>query len=1104
MFLLTETTHRMCIRYHPQIGHLFVPNIRARIPNEAGGYFVVTNSQGFRSDFEFTKQRGDAPRILMFGDSYTAGDNCSNPDRYSDRLARLLNAEVFNYGLSGSGIDQSLLIYREVARDVEADLIALCVGIDSIRRIQLTHRESIDRITRRRVLVPKPYFTLEEGRLVLHNVPVPRERPAVGSIATEAIAAGNHRGGFREALAKWYHDTPSLGWFRNWKGGGIPRLKAEIYRLSRVEPYPDFRSPETPGWKLMKAILEEFIREVSPLPVLLVPIPTFEYYLQGAQPVYQELFAQLEDPERGVHVLDVSTPLVRLPWETRQQLSLRMGGHFTPFANEKVAALMAEGIRERKLLGSSAASSNPRPVLARQKNADSLHILGLSCLYHNSAACLIRDGTIVAAAEEERFTRVKNDRRFPYQAVNYCLEEGGIDPGNLNAVVYYDNAAMTFERILHSQLAVGEKGEENWVRFLPAWVRYKLHLPRLIREYLNYDGVVLQELHHRSHAASAFYPSPYERAAILTVDGVGEWATASIGTGCGRQIRLLREMRFPHSLGLLYSAFTQFTGFKVNSGEYKMMGLAPYGEPRYVKQILDHLVDLKEDGSVELNLEYFGFLYQPSMTNERFAELFGGPARKPGSRITQREMDLAASVQAVTEEALLRMARHAHQLTAEKFLCLAGGVALNCVANGRLLREGPFEDIWIQPAAGDAGCALGAALDVYHNYFGKERELRCSTRPLQGGSYWGPSFSDDEIQSFLETFRYPYRKMSDAERTEFLVQCLLEGKVVGHFSGRLEYGPRALGARSILGDARNPAMQADLNLKIKYRESFRPFAPSVLAERVQDYFELDRESPYMLIVAPVRKERRRPAQRIQGEDMLPIVRQVRSDIPAVTHVDYSARIQTVVRVDHPAYADLLRRFEELTGCAVIVNTSFNVRGEPIVCTPSDAYRCFLRTEMNVLALGNYVLLKEEQPPWPERKGEGLENEDVTKVETSTQPEPLLRNLERVFRRDFLPLAHRLQARRAVLVTATFQRIPSTWCNFDSSRPSKRVFEFPAELDTAKPDPEAFAEAMLQYWSPGPATDALRPLLRKLIKIGLRYPPKKALEEEISESVYVMF
>jgi carbamoyltransferase len=1096
----------MLVRYHPTIGHIYVPNLRARLWNETGGYFVTTNALGFRSDIEYERKRGPVPRILMFGDSYTAGDNCANQDRYSDQLARMLGAEVYNFGLSGSGTDQHLLLYREFGRSIERDLVVICVQMDSIRRIQTSHRESIDRLMGQRVLVPKPYFRLENGGLVLYNVPVPRERPPAGTLSPATLPESRDLEGVREAALRFYRENLKLRRFRAWMRDEMGPVKSQVFRWIGAHPYPEFKMQDSPGWLLMKAILEQFVQEVAPTPVLIVPTPTFEYYLNGIEPVYQKFFAQLQNREQGVHVADVSTPLVKLPWKTRQRLSFRIGGHFTPFANERVARMLADEISERKLLAPRISSPNgARPTVAHapKPKGDSVCILGISCFYHNSAASLIRDGEIVAAAEEERFTRLKNDRRFPQHAANYCLEEGGIDGRELDAVVYYDNAALTFERILHTQLATGAGGEDNWLRVMPSWCRYKLYIPRLIRKYLQYEGPVLQEVHHRSHAASAFYPSPFERAAILTVDGVGEWATASIGVGREQEITLLREMRFPHSLGLLYSAFTQFTGFKVNSGEYKMMGLAPYGEPKYVDRILEHIVDLKEDGSVELNLEYFSFLEEPTMTNEKFARLFGGPARTPDSPITRREIDLARSIQVVTEEAMLRMSRLAHHLTGEKYLCLAGGVALNCVANGRLLREGPFADIWIQPAAGDAGCALGAALDVYHSYFGRERCPAASRRPLQGGSYWGPSFSQDEIAGYLDTHGYPYRKMSVTDRSDYLARCLNEGKVVGHFSGRLEFGPRSLGSRSILGDARNTGMQAALNLKIKYRESFRPFAPSVLAERVADYFELDRESPYMLVVAPVRKNRRKETPKLDGGDLLPKVRQARSDIPAVTHVDYSARIQTVARDDHPAYYDLIRRFEELTGCAVIVNTSFNVRGEPIVCTPAEAYRCFMRTEMHVLALGDYVLLKEEQPQWPEAKGESLESEDVTGAEKSSQPAALIDELRQIFRRSFLPIAQKLRQAGAVRMERAFRRVPSNWHECEWNGATQAIFEYPGALDLADPDARAFTESMLRQWDLG-AAQTLRPVIQEIVALGLKYPSEGALEEEVSESVYVMF
>ena len=594
-----------------------------------------------------------------------------------------------------------------------------------------------------------------------------------------------------------------------------------------------------------------------------------------------------------------------------------------------------------------------------------MNILGVSAFYHDSAAALVCDGRIVAAAQEERFTRKKHDSNFPVQAVRYCLAEGGVQPGQLDAVAFYDKPISKFSRILETYIGVAPRGLRSFMMALPVWLRQKLWIPPEIETALEAAGIPMPpELffpeHHESHAASAFYPSPYGSAAILTVDGVGEWATSTIGHGRGNQVEILSELRFPHSLGLLYSAFTYFAGFKVNSGEYKLMGLAPYGQPKYVDLIRDTLLDLRDDGSFRLNLDYFGYLDGLTMTNNRFGELFGGPARQSESDLTQREMDIAASIQVVTEEIVLRMARHARRVTGERHLCMAGGVALNCVANGRLLREGVFDDLWIQPAACDAGGALGCALLAWHQIQGNLRAAD-GRRDQMNGARLGPDFSDEEIGDFLQAKGYPATKLAEAAWAPALAKLIAGENVIGLCQGRMEFGPRALGGRSIIGDARSTKMQSIMNLKIKYRESFRPFAPSCLEEKVSDYFELDRPSPYMLLVAQVRKERcigLDGAERLSPRER---INQVRSDIPAITHVDYSARVQTVAREASPRYYDLLKAFDELTGCGVIINTSFNVRGEPIVCTPEDAYRCFMRTEMDYLVLGSYVLDKKLQP-----------------------------------------------------------------------------------------------------------------------------------------------
>jgi carbamoyltransferase len=599
-----------------------------------------------------------------------------------------------------------------------------------------------------------------------------------------------------------------------------------------------------------------------------------------------------------------------------------------------------------------------------------MRILGISAYYHDSAAALVEDGDIVAAAQEERFSRQKHDARFPSDAVRYCLDQVKSQLADIDYLVFYDKPLIKFERLLETYLAYAPDGFRSFVAAMPVWLKEKLFLKDLLKKELAAIGQcqvkalppLLFTEHHQSHAASAFFASPFQTAAVLCMDGVGEWATTSVWLGQGNTLNPQWELDFPHSLGLLYSAFTYFTGFKVNSGEYKLMGLAPYGEPKYANLILDKLLSLKGDGTFRMDMRYFSYANGLTMTNRRFDALFGGPPRTPETPITQREMDVAASIQHVTEEIVLRLGRTVHQELGTDNLCLAGGVALNCVANGRLLREGPFNDIWVQPAAGDAGGALGAALSVWHEYLNNPRQTNGSDH--MQGAFLGPQFSNDDIRAYLDGIGAKYVRLEDAHLMPQLAELLEQENVLGWFQGRMEFGPRALGGRSIIGDPRSKRMQSVMNLKIKYRESFRPFAPSVLAERVSDYFELDRQSPYMLLVAPVSKQIRIPMtenqQQLFGIEKLQVPR---SEIPAITHVDYSARVQTVQQATNPRFYDLLKAFAARTGCPVLVNTSFNVRGEPIVCTPEDAYRCFMRTEMDYLVLENYLLAKREQPAW---------------------------------------------------------------------------------------------------------------------------------------------
>jgi carbamoyltransferase len=595
-----------------------------------------------------------------------------------------------------------------------------------------------------------------------------------------------------------------------------------------------------------------------------------------------------------------------------------------------------------------------------------MYILGISAFYHDSAACLVRDGEIVSAAQEERFTRKKHDHNFPFKAIDFCLSHSKIRVSDLELVAFYDKPFLKFERLLESYLSYAPIGLASFIKAMPLWIKEKLWMKEYIKNELDYNGKTIFPEHHESHAASAFFPSPFKEAAILTMDGVGEWTTTSYGIGRDNKIELLADLKFPHSLGLLYSAFTYYTGFKVNSGEYKVMGLAPYGEPKYKDVILQELIDLKEDGSFKMNMDYFDYVAGLRMTNNKFNRLFGGPPREPETKLTQKEMDLARSLQEVTEEIVLKMANHVYKETGQNNLAVAGGVALNCVANGKLLREGPFENIWIQPAAGDAGGAVGAALIGWYNYFEKPRTV--NGKDAQKGSYLGPEFSNEEIMDFLNRKEIPFSKIVSKDIPQRIADLIANEKVIGWFQGRMEFGPRALGARSIIGDARSPKMQAQMNLKIKFREGFRPFAPSVLAERVSDYFEMNVESPYMLLVADVKKERQKRMKeednKLFGIDKLNIIR---SDIPAVTHIDYSARIQTVHKDTNELYYDLIKIFDEKYNCPVIINTSFNVRGEPIVCTPEDAYRCFMRTHIDYLIMGNYLLDKIEQKELKEEK-----------------------------------------------------------------------------------------------------------------------------------------
>ena len=1090
-----NNTHRQIFTYNKNIGHLFVPNLNARIINENGGYYVNTNSLGFRSDIEFKQKKEKHPRILFFGDSNTAADGVSNSERFSDIVGKYFDAEIYNFGLSGSGTDQQYLIWKEYAQNIEADLIILCVLVENIERNKVAYRESLNPYTKKKFLVPKPYFNLNKDKLDLQNFPAPRIKSNLSEIDPNMIQWEVPKDQeLIYQLVNWSRKSELLKPIRNNFDPLLKKLRSFIIKMA-YQPLPDYDRKNSKGYKLMKKILAEFIKSLSPVPVIVLPIPTYHYYVDGAKPIYNKFFNFFNNPKNNVHVLDPLKYIKNLDFIKRQSLCFNEDkSHFSQFGHQVISDFLIKQISEHKILSIPKESKINEKINIIKKSP--VYILGISAFYHDSAATLIRDGKIVAAAQEERFSRIKNDRRFPLSAINFCLERENIQQNDLNAIVYYDNTSLTLERMLWTFATTAPNSEDAWLGAIPSWVKYKFFLPQLIRKKLKYNGKIFQDLHHRSHVASAFFPSPFKKAAILTIDGVGEWATSSIAIGEDNKITMIKEMNFPNSLGLLYSAFTQFTGFKVNSGEYKMMGLAPYGKPIYVDLILDQLINIKQDGSIDINQKYFNYFNGNVMTNKNFSELFKGPARALESRITQREMDIACSIQKVTDKIIFYMARHVKELTKAEYLCMSGGVALNCVAIGNLLRKNLFKDIWIQPAAGDAGSSLGCALDLYHSYFNNPRKLRKDGKSLQCGSYWGPEWNTDEIKSFLETGNIKHYSIDKTKRSSLIAKYLSEGKVVGHFSGRTEFGPRALGARSIIGDARNKEMQTKINLKIKYRESFRPFAPAVLAEKVEKYFDLNKKSPYMMLVSPVNKGRRLPFVRGNTEDMLEIVRQPRSDIPAVTHIDYSARIQTVERDDHREFYDLIKSFEELTGYGIVINTSFNVRGEPIVNTPADAYHCFMYTDMDVLVLEDFFLLKDEQIQINKEKHpfENLNKEIFEKKDSW-----LRKKLGSLYKKNFISISNKVKE-----ILYCKKNESSYWFSCKNQSDLTKIFDIPTDLDIQNPDPQKMTRSIIKFWRNDSFALILEPILIRLLSLSKNYPLEEDINSTVSDKIYEMF
>ena len=1061
--LSKQLTHRTLIRYDEIIGHRYVPNLKMRIPYSEKPYYIKTNKQGFRSNFDYLKDnKQKEKRIIFLGDSFTAGDGVANEKRFSDILTAKFGAKSYNFGLSGSGVDQQFLIYKHIASRYDHDILVISPHIGDIIRNLMSSRMAYEAESGKQFLVPKPYFTIENDRLKLHNSPVPKKRESTSDTKNPE---------------RMFQPTDFV---RNIFHKYVPRrIKEKMLKFQLSNQHAGYENENDPRWILMRKLLEGIVELAGDKEIILAPL---SYHRIGVNPQYQERFINLAEQYKNVHFVDILDEFKKV--KDTDSLYFAKDHHYSEYTHQIIADTISSNILGLNLLEQAKIE---KPEL--NKTIESSYILGISAFYHDSASALIKNGKIIAAAQEERFTRLKNDAGFPYKAINYCLEEAGIHIDDLKAVVFYDHPYLTLERIIASQIVAYPKGKEIWTELFPKWVQAKMHIPEIIRNELNYKGDIHFVKHHLSHAASAFYASPFTKAAILTIDGVGEWATATISYGENTEIKMLKEMNYPNSLGLLYSAFTFYTGFKVNEGEYKLMGLAPYGKPNYVNLIKDKLVKIHDDGSITLNMKYFGFEEKLCMINENFKELFGGPARKKDEQITNRIRDIAKSIQVVTEEVIIKMAKYAKEITGADYLCLAGGVALNCVANGKLLKENLYKDIWIQPAAGDAGGALGSALSIYYRYFNDENLVRKEGECIQLSSYWGPSFSDDEIRAYLDSHDFNYKELDGKLRNKILAKYIAEGKIVGHFSGRMEFGPRALGSRSILGDARNEKAQSILNLKIKFRESFRPFAPTVLEKDVSEYFELDRPSPYMLLVANVKKDRCIKHNVHDESDLIKIVNQKRSALPAITHVDYSARVQSINKNHHKVYYDLISEFKNLTGCGVIINTSFNVNREPIICTPKNAVSCFMTTDMDILVMNNFLLIKEDQKV-----------DDIEQYRFSPPQKKHTQNEFRKAQKDAKKIFEKYISKTENYNTSLKPFIKdssSTWSGI-SNHDYFDIFEVNKQLDVTN---------ILDKWEvfSDELKLALQPMLEDIVTLSKKYKiDMTEMEKGISDSIYTMF
>ena len=1078
-------THRQIIAFNKEIGHSYTPNLKARLIDNNGGYYIKTNSSGFRSNIEF-KKRKEKKRILFFGDSNTAADGVSNEDRYSDLLGEYFDAEIFNYAISGTGTDQQYLIWEKYARDVQADLIIIGTLVENIERNKVQFRETIDYFTKKKTLTSKPYFNIVNGNLKLENFPIKKFDGNFSLINKDKVQWSIPLD--KELLYRTINFLRNNQFFQNISEKH--ESKSEFIRSFLIknfyQPHKDYKKKKSNGYQLMKKIIEKFIYSIKDTPIILMPIPTYHYYFDEAKPIYQDFFKSFENKEKKIFVIDLLDDLKKLNRNEKKLLPLKDDkAHFSKHGHEVIAKHLKDKIEILNL--DVQFKKNKIQNKIENKTDKPTYVLGISAFYHDSAATLIKDGEIVSAAQEERFSRKKNDQSFPRFAINYCLEEAGINSNDLEAIVFYDNAYLTLERIMWSCLKTAPYSMKSWNKFIPRWLSYKLFIPDLIRKNLNYRGKILHNQHHRSHLASAFFPSPFKKSAILTIDGVGEWTTASIGIGEENKIKMIKEMSFPNSVGLLYSTFTQFLGFKVNSGEYKMMGLAPYGEPIYCDLILENLIKLKEDGSIKVNQKYFKYIDGSAMFSNEFEKLFKIKPRLPESKLTKTHMNIACSIQKITEKIVYNMAVYAKKITGAENLCLSGGVALNCVANGFLLKSNLFKEIWIQPASGDAGSSLGSAYDVYFSYLKKERVLRDDNLPFQLGSLFGPSWNKDETKSFLKSADINYIVFQDEKkRNELIANFINKGKVIGLFQGRTEFGPRALGSRSIVGDARNKDMQTRINLKIKFRESFRPFAPAILREKANNFFDLKKESPYMMLVAPVKKDKRNEIIQNKTEDMIKIVNEIRSEIPAVTHVDYSARVQTVDSNYNKKFYGILKEFEKQSNCPLIVNTSFNIRGEPIVNSPVDAFRCFVNTNMDILVIDDFIIEKNSQV-----------DENFKKWKISKKKEKSIE--KNIYSKELKSIYFEMEK---IKINKNLEI--DGWVDH-SSQETKKIFEIPKELDTDIFDVEEMSNAIIKNWRDKIFANDMKKIIKDLLILSKKFKGKYSkINEKISENMYEMF